>query len=41
MGAVHSWAEIEELQPDIILLAGGTDGGNQSNIIHNAKVLGS
>ncbi|NLJ74939.1 MAG: MutL protein [Firmicutes bacterium] len=34
-------AEIEELQPDIILLAGGTDGGNQSNIIHNAKVLGS
>lgn len=31
--------EIAELQPDIILLAGGTDGGNYTNIIHNAKVL--
>lgn len=31
--------EIARLQPDIILLAGGTDGGNHTNIIHNAKVL--
>lgn len=33
--------EIIELQPDIILLAGGTDGGNRENILHNAKVLAS
>ena len=33
--------EIIELQPDIILLAGGTDGGNTANILHNAKVLAS
>lgn len=32
-------AEIAELKPDIILLAGGTDGGNSENILHNAKVL--
>ncbi|NLM39258.1 MAG: MutL protein [Firmicutes bacterium] len=31
--------EIAALQPDIILLAGGTDGGNHTTIIHNAKVL--
>lgn len=31
--------EIEALQPDIFLLTGGTDGGNQTNIIENAKVL--
>lgn len=34
--------EIEELaglKPDIILLAGGTDGGNQKVILHNAKLL--
>jgi len=31
--------EIARLQPDIILLAGGTDGGNHTNIIHNAKAL--
>ncbi|MBP2663336.1 MAG: hypothetical protein H6Q71_1284 [Firmicutes bacterium] len=31
--------EIEELKPDIILLAGGTDGGNQKVIMHNAKML--
>ncbi|MGI6147807.1 MAG: MutL protein [Firmicutes bacterium] len=31
--------EIARLQPDIILLAGGTDGGNYTTIIHNAKVL--
>lgn len=34
-------AEIAELKPDIILLAGGTDGGNTENILHNAKVLAS
>jgi uncharacterized protein (TIGR01319 family) len=31
--------EIEELKPDIILLAGGTDGGNQKVIMHNAELL--
>lgn len=33
--------EIISLRPDIILLAGGTDGGNTENILHNAKVLAS
>ncbi|NLL49448.1 MAG: MutL protein [Firmicutes bacterium] len=33
--------EIIALRPDIILLAGGTDGGNTENILHNAKVLAS
>ncbi|WP_425060418.1 hypothetical protein SCACP_11150 [Sporomusa carbonis] len=32
-------AEIAALQPDIILLAGGTDGGNQKVILHNAGML--
>jgi uncharacterized protein (TIGR01319 family) len=43
---VHSYeltaADLEEIQakkPDVILLAGGTDGGNQEVIIHNAEVL--
>lgn len=31
--------EIAGLKPDIILLAGGTDGGNQKVILHNAKLL--
>ena len=31
--------EISELKPDIILLAGGTDGGNQKVILHNARML--
>ncbi len=31
--------EIEESKLDIILLAGGTDGGNKDCIIHNAKIL--
>jgi len=31
--------ELEELAPDIVLLTGGTDGGNKRNIIHNAEVL--
>lgn len=30
---------IEEKTPDIILLAGGTDGGNEKNIVHNANML--
>jgi len=33
-------AQIEATMPDIILLAGGTDGGNDSAIIHNAAMLG-
>lgn len=31
--------KIEAQDPDIILLAGGTDGGNREVIIHNAKML--
>lgn len=31
--------EIKEIKPDIILLAGGTDGGNKDCILHNAKLL--
>ena len=31
--------EIEKIHPDIILLIGGTDGGNKQNIIHNAQIL--
>ncbi|MFB0919049.1 MAG: methylaspartate mutase accessory protein GlmL, partial [Clostridiaceae bacterium] len=31
--------EIKEIKPDIILLAGGTDGGNKDTIIFNAKML--
>lgn len=31
--------EIDEINPDICLLSGGTDGGNKENIIFNAKVL--
>jgi len=30
---------IAQLAPDIVLLAGGTDGGNSEVIVHNAKVL--
>lgn len=33
--------EIVELAPDMILLAGGTDGGDQKVILHNARVLAS
>ena len=32
-------AEIEDISPDIILLAGGTDGGNKKVILHNAERL--
>lgn len=31
--------EIEGSHPDIVLLTGGTDGGNQSYILHNAELL--
>jgi len=32
---------IDELQPDIILLTGGTDGGNERAIVHNAEAIAS
>lgn len=31
--------EIDEVAPDIVLLTGGTDGGNKKVIVHNAAVL--
>ena len=31
--------ELTELQPDIVMLSGGTDGGNSEVMLHNAKVL--
>ena len=31
--------EIRQANPDIFLLVGGTDGGNTSNILHNAEML--
>ena len=33
-------AKISALAPDIVLLAGGTDGGNSDVILHNARALG-
>ena len=33
--------ELEALRPDIVLLTGGTDGGNKRTILHNAEVLAS
>ena len=30
---------LEECQPDLLLLCGGTDGGNSDVIVHNARVL--
>ena len=32
-------ADIQAAKPDIFLLVGGTDGGNQECILHNAKML--
>jgi uncharacterized protein (TIGR01319 family) len=32
-------AEIERQRPDVVLLTGGTDGGDTSTIMHNAGVL--
>jgi uncharacterized protein (TIGR01319 family) len=34
--AIHS---IENVRPDMILLTGGTDGGDFATIVHNARVL--
>jgi uncharacterized protein (TIGR01319 family) len=31
--------EIEELAPDIVLLTGGTNGGNSKVILHNARLI--
>ena len=31
--------EISDIKPDIILLTGGTDGGNKKTICHNARML--
>jgi uncharacterized protein (TIGR01319 family) len=31
--------EIESLSPDILLLAGGTDGGDEQTIIHNTRLF--
>ena len=31
--------EIQQINPDIFLLVGGTDGGNTDCIVHNAKML--
>jgi uncharacterized protein (TIGR01319 family) len=31
--------EIEAISPDIVLLSGGTDGGDEKVIIHNARML--
>lgn len=31
--------EMEAISPDLILLAGGTDGGNEGTIVHNAGML--
>jgi uncharacterized protein (TIGR01319 family) len=32
-------AEIEALHPDVVLLAGGTDGGEARTVVHNAAML--
>ena len=31
--------EIDQINPDICLLTGGTDGGNKENIVYNAQML--
>ena len=36
---LHELQQIVAQSPDMILLAGGTDGGNQSVILHNARAL--
>jgi uncharacterized protein (TIGR01319 family) len=33
--------EIETLRPDMILLTGGVDGGDEATILHNAQMLGA
>jgi len=32
-------AKIRQINPDLVLLSGGTDGGNKDVILHNAKML--
>jgi len=32
-------SQLIKAQPDIILFCGGTDGGNESYVLHNAKIL--
>lgn len=34
-------AQLASLAPDIVLLAGGTDGGDRKTIVHNARALAS
>jgi len=34
-------AEINSLRPDIVLLSGGTDGGNKTTVLNNAKKIAS
>jgi len=31
--------EIQGLEPDIVLLSGGTDGGNEAVVLHNARLI--
>jgi len=35
----HDVDRINEVAPDIVLLAGGTDGGEKKTIVHNAQLL--
>ncbi|WP_434779646.1 methylaspartate mutase accessory protein GlmL [Neisseria sp. Ec49-e6-T10] len=37
--SIQEQEEIYQLNPDMVLLSGGIDGGNKEVIIHNAKVL--
>jgi uncharacterized protein (TIGR01319 family) len=37
--AEREWREVAALQPDLVLLAGGTDGGNAEVIVRNARRL--
>ncbi len=36
---IRELREIEDLEPDIVLLSGGIDGGDTKVILHNARVL--
>mgnify|MGYP002395741383 CR=1 FL=1 len=35
----HEIREMEKLSPDMVLLVGGTDGGDEETILHNARLL--
>ena len=37
--AAHELQDLEELKPDMLLLTGGTDGGDEKNILYNAERL--